>query len=351
VSVTDPATGHRGLPERRVTVNQLVAYNMAFFRKAAGLGQQDFGEPLGWSAASVSAAERSWESRRIKKFDADEIAQIAGALGVPLAALFLPPEDHGTAVRYVLRLPGSGLRDLGDLLPLALPAPGDDSAVMDAYRKRVIAAGADSRMEGTGNLEVARGVLELAQRTADEAIAVARGEADKTLGRARSVTDEIIIEARSQAVLIIGESRARAEALEQDAQEQYRQAVGSLVQTREELERRVDDLRAFERAYRTRLQGWLEGQMRDLLAGNAHYQADEAIEELRKRAARSPRQRISGVLLREDGTYDVVQLGPIREGPSQTQEEPPARGSAYPAATYEAPDLPEYRAPDIGGTK
>ena len=90
-----------------MTVNQLVAYNMAFFRKAAGLGQQEFGEPLGWSVASVSAAERSWDGKRVKKFDADELVQIAAVLGVPLAALYLPPEDHGTAVRYVLRLAGT----------------------------------------------------------------------------------------------------------------------------------------------------------------------------------------------------------------------------------------------------
>jgi hypothetical protein len=45
--------------------------------------------------------------------------------------------------------------------------------------------------------------------------------------------------------------------------------MGSLVQTREELERRVDDLRAFEREYRSRLKAYLEGQLRDLEAGVA----------------------------------------------------------------------------------
>ena len=41
----------------------------------------------------------------------------------------------------------------------------------------------------------------------------------------------------------------------------------SLVTQREELERRVDDLRAFEREYRSRLKAYLEGQLRDLEAG------------------------------------------------------------------------------------
>jgi hypothetical protein len=43
--------------------------------------------------------------------------------------------------------------------------------------------------------------------------------------------------------------------------------MGSLVTQREELERRVDDLRAFEREYRSRLKAYLEGQLRDLEAG------------------------------------------------------------------------------------
>jgi hypothetical protein len=100
------------------------SYNMAFFRKAAGLGQQEFGAPLGWSVASVSAAERSWDGKRVKKFDADELVLIAAVLGVPLAALYLPPEDHGTAVRYVLRLAGTEVKDLDELLPLTFQSSG-----------------------------------------------------------------------------------------------------------------------------------------------------------------------------------------------------------------------------------
>ncbi len=112
-------------------------------------------------------------------------------------------------------------------------------------------------------------VLALAQQTADQAIADARREAEETLGRARHEADEILGKARQQAEQLTRDARARAENLERDAQEQYRQALGSLTQQREELERRVDDLRAFEREYRSRLKAYLEGQLRDLEASNA----------------------------------------------------------------------------------
>src|SRR6202035_902097 len=117
------------------------------------------------------------------------------------------------------------------------------------------------------NMDTAARVLSLAQQTADQAIADARREADETLGRARREADEVLTKARRQAEQITGDARARAESLERDEQERHRQAMGSLVQTREELERRVDDLRAFEREYRSRLKAYLEGQLRDLEAG------------------------------------------------------------------------------------
>src|ERR1700685_760458 len=119
------------------------------------------------------------------------------------------------------------------------------------------------------NMDTAARVLALAQQTADQAIADARREADETLGRARREADDILTKARRQSEQINSDARARAESLERDAQERHRQAMGSLVQSREELERRVDDLRAFEREYRSRLKAYLEGQLRDLEAGAA----------------------------------------------------------------------------------
>jgi DivIVA domain-containing protein len=122
-------------------------------------------------------------------------------------------------------------------------------------------------MPAGDSMDTAARVLQLAQQTADQAIADARREADEHLGRARREADEILGKARRQAEQITSDARARAESLERDAQERHRQAMGSLVQQREELERRVDDLRAFEREYRSRLKAYLEGQLRDLEAG------------------------------------------------------------------------------------
>ena len=113
-------------------------------------------------------------------------------------------------------------------------------------------------LQAEDNMDVAARVLSLAQQVADQAIADARREADETFGRARYECDEVLTKARRQAEQITGDARARAICLERDAQERHRQAMGSLVQTREELERSIDDLRAFEREYRSRLEANVE---------------------------------------------------------------------------------------------
>ena len=153
-----------------------------------------------------------------------------------------------------------------------------------------------------------------------------RGEADQTLGVAPNETEAILAKARRQAEQITGDAAARARALELDAQERHHQAMGSLIQNREELERRVDDLRAFEREYRAKLQAWLEGQFRELLEGVTGPGADQTIKDLRKRASESPGQRVSAVLLREDGTYEVVQFGTSTDRPA-ARGTPDSRGA------------------------
>jgi transcriptional regulator with XRE-family HTH domain len=243
------------LIERKVTINQLVGYNMAEYRRAAGLTQDELGKRLGgWTKVAVSAAERSWDGKRVRKFDADELVTLAGALGVPVVALFLLPEDAGTAKRYVLD--GPGFPDLTTLLLRdILPARGGDSPPLAAYRKRLMALGV-SDIESW---------LVRAVRALDDEAAV-EGWKQMLLARLTSRLDQQtptaaappIDETFAIADQILAEAKAEAESLVRDAQQQ-----------REELERRVDDLRAFEREYRSRLAAYFEHQLRDLRAGAA----------------------------------------------------------------------------------
>jgi transcriptional regulator with XRE-family HTH domain/vacuolar-type H+-ATPase subunit H len=315
------------LPVRRVTVNSIVALNMAYFRKAADLTQEELGERIGWGKSVVSTAERSSDAKRVRSFSAEDLIAISTALGIPLAALFLPPEDHGTAVRYVLDGPGHKHLEVTDLLAYVSPAYGGDSPVMDAYRKRNIAAGASLlaavRQAGLhlaagdgalGNLgaEEAHETVAKSPVPIDQQIPATDDASDRTFERAASGTDTIIADARREATRIIGDAQERAAALMRD--------VNEVIRHRSELEEQVDDLRKFERSYRTRLQVFFEGQLRELYAPDMRQQAEERIRELQEHTVGADTARANALLLRQDGTYEVLPLGPADSNDSETDE-------------------------------
>lgn len=125
------------LPVRHVSINQVVAWNMAYFRRAAGITQEELGERLGGRPkTAISADERSWDGKRTREFDAQAITELAVALGVPILALFLPPEDDAIDEHYVFR-PGDENATMTDLMAAVVPDTGYDTPVMDAYRKRL----------------------------------------------------------------------------------------------------------------------------------------------------------------------------------------------------------------------
>jgi DivIVA domain-containing protein len=200
-------------------------------------------------------------------YDEEEVDAFLDEVEAELDRLIQENEELRAKLAEVLR--GGGKPAMALSSPLSDPRPdtmAQEPPTMEQPMRRPDPM-MDRPYHAEDNMDTAARVLSLAQQTADQAIADARREADETLGRARREADEVLTKARRQAEQITGDARARAESLERDAQERHRQAMGSLVTQREELERRVDDLRAFEREYRSRLKAYLEGQLRDLEAG------------------------------------------------------------------------------------
>lgn len=313
MTINDPSSGARaGLPDRHVTMSQLVAYNMAFFRKAAEIDQQDFGQLVGWSAASVSAAERSWDGKRIKVFDADEITQIAAVLGLPVTALFLLPEDHGTAVRYVVDTLGQSER-FSEVFPLRVfPHPTELEVVgrpaFAAYKDRVTSLiynapaqpPADKHWQAEADLALAKFAVHAAEtRLADLA---GHPRTQERVANEVLQTDDLLTSTRKELDSLIG----RREVAERQV---------------ERVEGRLEYLRAFERNYRTKLQAFAEGQLRELYAPEMRQQAEERIRELQETTAGADAARSNALLLHQDGTYEVLPLGPGNRNDSSADEE------------------------------
>ena len=129
-------------------------------------------------------------------------------------------------------------------------------------------------------------VLGLAQEMADRLTGEAKAEADGMLGEARAKSEQLLSEARAKSDSMVNEARSRAEtmlndartraetlerqarekagSLERDAQRKHTEILGAIQQEKTTLEKKIDELRTFEREYRTRLKTYLESQLRDL---------------------------------------------------------------------------------------
>jgi len=118
-------------------------------------------------------------------------------------------------------------------------------------------------------------MLALAQQTADQHLTQAKAEAEKLINEARSQADTALAEANDKAGRQLADAQARAKQLNDessaraaqvlhDAEQRAGTITSQFEQRKAALERRVEELRTFEREYRTRLKSYLESQLRDL---------------------------------------------------------------------------------------
>jgi len=124
---------------------------------------------------------------------------------------------------------------------------------MQAELEQIRTQGGPAAATGDGEQQALR-VLMMAQRTADDHVNDARREADTVLAEARSKAEELTRDAR-----------AKADALERDARQRHQEAMGGLDAKRTALQKHIEELKQFEREYRTRLKAYLESQLRDLV--------------------------------------------------------------------------------------
>jgi DivIVA domain-containing protein len=118
-------------------------------------------------------------------------------------------------------------------------------------------------------------MLALAQQTADQHLAQSKSEAERLLGEAQANAHATLGNAQAQSDKTLADAKARGEQMEResaakaaqsvhDAEQRVSALTAQLDQRKSALERRVEELRTFEREYRTRLKSYLESQLRDL---------------------------------------------------------------------------------------
>ncbi|CAN5376873.1 DivIVA domain-containing protein [soil metagenome] len=86
---------------------------------------------------------------------------------------------------------------------------------------------------------------------------------------ARRLHEEHVREGVEKRDALIAEGHATAARLVSEAETRQRSQLSSLDQERTQLEHRIEELRNFEREYRQKLKGYIEGQLRELDSSNS----------------------------------------------------------------------------------
>ena len=124
--------------------------------------------------------------------------------------------------------------------PEPVPAPAPVVAAPVAAPAPIVAPVAEASR--TSEPESATGMLALAQKLHDDYVRSGQEESDRLVGEAKSQANRIV----------------------REAEETSQRTLGQLEQERSLLERKIDELRVFERDYRTRLKSYLENLLGDL---------------------------------------------------------------------------------------
>jgi DivIVA domain-containing protein len=107
-------------------------------------------------------------------------------------------------------------------------------------------------------------LLEIATRNADELVEEAKNEADRIVGEARTKAERLDAESKTKADRLEADARRRAEMLDGETAERRQQMFGELETERDKLNADVENLRSFEREYRSRLKSYFTQQLQAL---------------------------------------------------------------------------------------
>jgi len=149
---------------------------------------------------------------------------------------------------------------------------------------------------------------------------------------ARRLHEEHVREGIEKRDALIAEGHATAARVVSEAESSQRAQLGSLDQERQHLEHRVEELRNFEREYRQKLRGYIEGQLHDLDSANMIATGPSAQDQ-------------------EQDEVRVSTGGPIQQGTPPVPAASAPSPFVVPAGNYPAPPAPAAPSsyPGFGG--
>jgi DivIVA domain-containing protein len=201
-------------------------------------------------------------------YDEDEVDAFLDVVEAELARLI----EENNELRAVAARAGSRMDEAP--APVPVPAPVAAAPPPPVQQPREDDSARASRMLALATETADRYVNE-AKTQAEQMLTGAKTNSERLMTDARTKSEQMVAEAKHRAETMVGEARTRAEtmerearaksaALEQDAERRHAEVMGTLEEKKNSLDRKIEELRTFEREYRTRLRSYLESHLRDL---------------------------------------------------------------------------------------
>lgn len=192
-------------------------------------------------------------------YDQDEVDDFLDEIVVELRRL----NQENDELRKKLADAGSSVPASSSAAPVVEKVPAPVKSDKDEAREKAEAEAKSA--EANKKKDVQPAAPAAAAPAAPAAAATPSAEsAAGLLAMAQQMHDRHVADGQAQKDKIIAEAQIEASSLVNDAQEKSRKILGALEQQRSVLERKVEQLRGFERDYRSRLKAYIEGQLRDL---------------------------------------------------------------------------------------
>ncbi len=166
--------------------------------------------------------------------------------------------------------------------PTPAPKPSGETAAVPPAREEIKVTTAAEASTAAARL------LELATKNADQVVAEAKEEAEQIVGEARRDAERLQTETKQRVEQLESETKSKTDRLEQDARQRAqmldseteakrRELFGDLEKEKTRLDSEVENLRAFEREYRSRLRTYFAQQL-EALDNPGEEEASSALE-------------------------------------------------------------------------
>jgi DivIVA domain-containing protein len=196
-------------------------------------------------------------------YDQDEVDDFLDEIVVELRRL---NQENDELRKKLAELGGGTPASAAAAAPVVEKVPAPVKAVKDDSRAKAEAdaKAAEAKKKSAEQATALAAVPAPAPAASTTAANPTAESAAGLLAMAQQMHDKHVADGQQQKDKIIAEAQIEASSLVNDAQEKSRKILGALEQQRSVLERKVEQLRGFERDYRSRLKAYIEGQLRDL---------------------------------------------------------------------------------------